>query len=97
MASACSFPAALAELDTLVRMLGKQITACLRVLFAAIQVARSLGAQVIASASREHSIAACRELKADHIINHKTSVTSEEVRNLLLLSFHAIMANANRC
>jgi zinc-binding alcohol dehydrogenase family protein len=40
-----------------------------------IQIARQVcGLQVIATASREESIAFCREMGADHVINHKNSL-----------------------
>lgn len=49
---------------------------------AAIQVAKLLGAQVIATAGDESKLAKARELGADHLINHYQQKISEEVRRI---------------
>jgi len=49
---------------------------------AAIQIARFLGARVIATAGSDIKLAKARELGADHFINHKTQKIREEVRRI---------------
>jgi NADPH:quinone reductase-like Zn-dependent oxidoreductase len=49
---------------------------------AAIQIAKFLGARVIATASTEEKLAKARELGADHLINHKLNKIREEVRRI---------------
>jgi NADPH:quinone reductase-like Zn-dependent oxidoreductase len=49
---------------------------------AAIQVAKFLGAQVIATAGTEAKLARARELGADHTINHKSQKIRDEVRRI---------------
>src|SRR5450755_3854826 len=49
---------------------------------AAIQIAKFLGAQVIATAGSDEKLAKARELGADHLINHKSQKIREEVRRI---------------
>jgi NADPH:quinone reductase-like Zn-dependent oxidoreductase len=49
---------------------------------AAIQIAKCLGARVIAIASSEEKLQKAKELGADHLINHKTQKIREEVRRI---------------
>jgi len=49
---------------------------------AAIQVAKFLGARVIATAGAEEKLAKAKELGADHVINHKTQKIRDEVRRI---------------
>jgi NADPH2:quinone reductase len=48
----------------------------------AIQMAKALGAKVIATAGSDEKCAACLQLGADHAINYKTSDFAEEARKL---------------
>jgi NADPH2:quinone reductase len=48
----------------------------------AIQMAKALGAKVIATAGSDDKCAACIELGADHAINYKTQDFAEEARKL---------------
>ena len=45
-----------------------------------VQIAKILGARVIATAGSEEKVQACRKLGADHAINYKTRNLAEEVR-----------------
>ena len=47
---------------------------------AAIQVGKSAGAMVIATAGSDEKTAVCRQLGADHVINYKTQDFSEQVK-----------------
>src|SRR6202048_3241323 len=49
---------------------------------AAIQIAKFLGAQVIATAGTDEKLAKARELGADHLIHHKLKKIREEVRRI---------------
>jgi NADPH:quinone reductase-like Zn-dependent oxidoreductase len=49
---------------------------------AAIQIAKFLGAQVIATAGSDEKLAKARELGADHTINHKSQKIRDEVRRI---------------
>src|SRR6202162_2410764 len=49
---------------------------------AAIQIAKFLGAQVIATASTEEKLEKARQLGADHTINHKSQKIRDEVRRI---------------
>ncbi len=49
---------------------------------AAIQIAKFLGAQVIATAGTDEKLAKARELGADHLIHHKSKKIREEVRRI---------------
>jgi NADPH:quinone reductase-like Zn-dependent oxidoreductase len=49
---------------------------------AAIQIAKFLGAQVIATAGTDEKLAKARELGADHLIHHKTQRIRDEVRRI---------------
>ncbi len=49
---------------------------------AAIQIAKFLGARVIATASSDVKLAKARGLGADHLINHKSQKIREEVRRI---------------
>jgi len=49
---------------------------------AAIQIAKFLDAQVIATASSDDKLAKAKELGADHVINHKTQRIRDEVRRI---------------
>jgi NADPH:quinone reductase-like Zn-dependent oxidoreductase len=49
---------------------------------AAIQIARFLGARVIATAGSDEKLAKAKELGADHLINHKTQKIRDEVRRI---------------
>jgi NADPH:quinone reductase-like Zn-dependent oxidoreductase len=49
---------------------------------AAIQIAKFLGAQVIATAGTDEKLAKARELGADHVINHKSQKIRDEVRRI---------------
>jgi len=48
----------------------------------AIQMAKAMGATVIATAGSEDKVKACRELGADHAINYKTQDFAEEVKKI---------------
>jgi NADPH2:quinone reductase len=48
----------------------------------AIQMAKALGARVIATAGSDEKCAACLKLGADHAINYKTADCSEQARQL---------------
>ena len=49
---------------------------------AAIQIAKFLGARVIATAGSEEKLQKAKELGADHVINHRTQRVREEVRRI---------------
>jgi NADPH:quinone reductase-like Zn-dependent oxidoreductase len=49
---------------------------------AAIQIAKFLGARVIATASSDIKLAKARELGADHLVNHKSQKIRDEVRRI---------------
>jgi NADPH:quinone reductase-like Zn-dependent oxidoreductase len=49
---------------------------------AAIQIAKFLGARVIATASTDEKLEKARQLSADHTINHKSQKIREEVRRI---------------
>jgi NADPH:quinone reductase-like Zn-dependent oxidoreductase len=49
---------------------------------AAIQIAKFLGARVIATAGNDEKLAKARQLGADHVINHKTQKIRDEVRRI---------------
>src|SRR5215470_11291994 len=49
---------------------------------AAIQVAKFLGARVIATAGAEEKLTKAKELGADHVINHKSQKIRDEVRRI---------------
>jgi NADPH:quinone reductase-like Zn-dependent oxidoreductase len=49
---------------------------------AAIQIAKFLGAQVIATAGTDEKLAKARDLGADHLIHHKSKKIREEVRRI---------------
>jgi NADPH:quinone reductase-like Zn-dependent oxidoreductase len=49
---------------------------------AAIQIAKFLGARVIATAGTDTKLEKARQLGADHVINHKTQKIREEVRRI---------------
>ena len=49
---------------------------------AAIQVAKFLGARVIATAGSDEKLAKAKELGADHLINHKSQKIRDEVRRI---------------
>src|ERR1700726_3556909 len=49
---------------------------------AAIQIAKSFGARVIATAGTDEKLAKARELGADHVINHKSQKIRDEVRRI---------------
>jgi NADPH:quinone reductase-like Zn-dependent oxidoreductase len=49
---------------------------------AAIQIAKFLGARVIATASSDLKLAKARELGADHLVNHKSHKIRDEVRRI---------------
>ncbi len=48
----------------------------------AIQLAKSVGATVIATAGRDASIALCKSLGADHVVNYRTQDVHDTVRTL---------------
>jgi len=48
----------------------------------AIQICKLFGATCIATAGDEHKLDQCRELGADHVINHYQQKISDEVRNI---------------
>jgi len=49
---------------------------------AAIQIAKFFGARVITTAGSDAKLEKARELDADHVINHKTQKTRDEVRRI---------------
>jgi NADPH:quinone reductase-like Zn-dependent oxidoreductase len=49
---------------------------------AAIQIAKFIGARVIATAGSDEKLAKAKELGADHLINHRTQKIREEVRRV---------------
>jgi NADPH:quinone reductase-like Zn-dependent oxidoreductase len=49
---------------------------------AAIQIAKFFGAQVIATAGSDAKLEKARQLGADHVVNHKTQKTRDEVRRI---------------
>ena len=49
---------------------------------AAIQIAKFIGARVIATAGSDEKLAKARELGADYLINHKTQKIRDEVRRI---------------
>jgi len=49
---------------------------------AAVQVAKFLGARVLATAGSDEKLAKAKELGADHLINHKTQKIRDEVRRI---------------
>src|SRR5258707_2225088 len=49
---------------------------------AAIQIAKFFGARVLATASSDEKLQKAKQLGADHLINHKTKKTRDEVRRI---------------
>lgn len=47
-----------------------------------IQVAKHLGLSVIASASREETIAWCKQMGADHVVNHRSADLAAELKKV---------------